>query len=146
MIRIICSGVIAGMFILGAQSVSFAKSCCNDVAVCPRNHLQMAQLSSSDSKEVKGAAAKETDASKEAVNVGNKICPVSGEKINEKFKATYEYKGKIYNFCCAMCIDAFRNDPEKYIKKVEEELKTQSKKETGENTKAEGHMMHEGMH
>ncbi len=54
-------------------------------------------------------------------DVGNKICPVSGEKINEKTKATYEYKGKIYNFCCAMCIDQFKKDPEKYIKKVEAE-------------------------
>ena len=56
---------------------------------------------------------------KEAVNVGNKICPVLGEKIDEGLKATYEYKGKIYNFCCAMCIEEFKKDPEKYIKKIE---------------------------
>jgi YHS domain-containing protein len=55
------------------------------------------------------------------VNVGNKICPVSGDKINEETKATYEYQGKIYNFCCPMCIDEFKKDPEKYIKKIEEE-------------------------
>ena len=54
-------------------------------------------------------------------DVGNKICPVTGEKIDEKTKATYEYKGEIYNFCCTMCIDEFKKDPEKYIKKVEEE-------------------------
>ena len=57
------------------------------------------------------------------VEVGNKICPVLGGKIDEKTKATYEYQGKIYNFCCAMCIDEFKRDPEKYIKKVEDELK-----------------------
>jgi YHS domain-containing protein len=55
------------------------------------------------------------------VGVGNKICPVSGEKIDEKTKATYEYRGKIYNFCCSMCIDEFKKDPQKYIKKIEEE-------------------------
>lgn len=60
---------------------------------------------------------------KEAVNVGNKICPVSGEKIDEKMKAIYEYEGKIYNFCCAACVEEFKKDPQKYIKKVEEELK-----------------------
>ncbi|MDO8662956.1 MAG: YHS domain-containing protein [Candidatus Omnitrophota bacterium] len=79
--------------------------------------------------------AQETGATKEvqkAVNVGNKICPVSDEKINEKTKVTYEYQGKIYNFCCPMCIDPFKKDPEKYIKKVEEELQTGSKQGSGQ--------------
>ncbi|MCM8796675.1 MAG: YHS domain-containing protein [Candidatus Omnitrophica bacterium] len=69
-------------------------------------------------------------ATKETVEVGNKICPVSGDKIQENDKATYEYKGKIYNFCCAMCIDEFKKDQEKYIKKVEEELRAQSQEKT----------------
>lgn len=67
-------------------------------------------------------AATKQEAAK-AQDVGNKICPVSGEKIDEKTKATYEYEGKIYNFCCPMCIEEFKKDPGKYIKKVEEELK-----------------------
>jgi YHS domain-containing protein len=57
-----------------------------------------------------------------AVNVGNKICPVMGDKIDDKFKVTYEYEGKIYNFCCPGCIESFKKDPQKYIRKVEEEL------------------------
>jgi len=64
-----------------------------------------------------------------AVNVGNKICPVSGEKIGEMGPAvTYEYKGKIYNFCCKACPEEFKKDPEKYIKKVNEELKARQDK------------------
>jgi len=55
--------------------------------------------------------------------VGNNICPVSGEEINEEIKATYEYKGKIYNLCCASCIKEFRNNPEKYVQIVEENSK-----------------------
>ena len=63
-----------------------------------------------------------TPASKDAVEVGNKICPVSGEKVpapGEKDamgdKAVkIEYKGKIYNLCCPMCIKDFKNNPEKY--------------------------------
>lgn len=62
-----------------------------------------------------------------AVNVGNKICPVTGQNIDETSKVTYEYKGKIYNFCCSGCIDEFKSNPEKYIKKVQEELKQQEK-------------------
>lgn len=51
--------------------------------------------------------------------VGNKICPVSGEKINEETKATYEYQGKIYNLCCSSCIEEFGKNPQEYIKKIE---------------------------
>jgi YHS domain-containing protein len=54
-------------------------------------------------------------------NVGNKICPVSGDKIDGTATATYEYEGKIYNFCCPMCIDPFKKDPQKYIKKIQEQ-------------------------
>ncbi len=67
--------------------------------------------------------------SKEAVNVGNKICPVSGDKIIEETKSTFEYKSKVYNLCCPVCIDEFKKDPDKYIKKVNEELQAQSKEE-----------------
>ena len=59
----------------------------------------------------------------EPVNIGNKICPVSGEKIEEATKVTYEYKGKIYNFCCVACIEEFKNDPDKYIQIVNEEMR-----------------------
>lgn len=46
-----------------------------------------------------------------------KICPVSGDKIDEKTAQTYkyEYKGKIYSLCCQMCLEEFKKDPEKYI-------------------------------
>jgi YHS domain-containing protein len=61
----------------------------------------------------------------EAVNVGNKYCPISGEEIGkgdmEGQTATVEYKGKIYNLCCPMCKDAFLKDPEAAIKKMQEQ-------------------------
>ncbi len=87
----------------------------------------------------------------EAVNVGNKICPVSGENIKEKTKATYEYQGKIYNFCCPMCIDEFKKNPEKYIKKIEQESQAESKGQAAHEGHEMGSMqesetMHQGMH
>jgi YHS domain-containing protein len=82
------------------------------------------ELSYSQEKD-KGALAQARAQKVEAVNVGNKICPVSGGKIVELTKATYEYEGKIYNFCCAMCIDSFKQDPQKYLKKVAEEQKSE---------------------
>ncbi len=65
--------------------------------------------------------------SEETGNVENKICPVSGEEIKEETKATYEYEGKIYNLCCAACIEEFKKDPAKYIGKIEQELQSESK-------------------
>ena len=54
-----------------------------------------------------------------AVDVGNKICPVSGMKIGSMGKAVqYTHEGNIYNFCCAGCIGEFKTDPEKYIEKI----------------------------
>lgn len=75
----------------------------------------------------------EKDGMTQEVEVGNKICPVSGEKIEEKLKATYEYNGKVYNFCCASCVEEFKKDPDKYIKKVNEESQSQVKEEVRQN-------------
>jgi len=60
-----------------------------------------------------------TEQAKKAETAGNKSCHVSGGNIDEKTNVTYEYKGKIYNFCCPMCVDEFKKDPEKYIEELE---------------------------
>lgn len=64
-----------------------------------------------------------------AIEVGNKICPVSGDKVpvpGEKSSmgdaVKYEYNGKLYNLCCKMCIKDFRKNPEKYSKIAEDEV------------------------
>ena len=123
-IRSVIFAVTAGI-ILGLAAYSFAQTV-------------------QEAKSVNGSESEER-----AVNVGNKICPVSGEKINDKTKATYEYEGKIYNFCCTMCIDEFKKDPQKYIKKVEEELQVQSngeKQEMNAVSDSQKHMDTEGGH
>lgn len=60
-----------------------------------------------------------TETGEKAVIVGNKTCPVSGEKIEEGSAVTYEYKGKVYSFCCEGCVEEFKKDPERYIQKME---------------------------
>ncbi len=64
-------------------------------------------------------------ATAEPVNVGNKTCPVSGRVIGSSgmAPATLVYKGKVYNFCCGGCLSTFSEDPEKYVKIVEDQLK-----------------------
>ncbi len=106
--------LILSLVFLGINESSFSMMCGEKIHLAQHQHTE------------------ETAEIEKAVGVGNKICPVSGEKIDEKTKVTYEYKGKIYNFCCPMCIDEFKKDPEKYIKKLEEELQVESKE--GVNT------------
>lgn len=67
---------------------------------------------------------------KAAIEVGNEICPVSGENV-EVMGGGIEhiYGGKIYNLCCPNCVETFKEDPEKYIKALEE--KKQHSKEGG---------------
>jgi nitrosocyanin len=53
----------------------------------------------------------------EIEDVGNTICPVMGGKVDKNISYTYE--GRRYYFCCPMCIEEFKKNPEKYIKKTE---------------------------
>ncbi|ACI17522.2 MAG TPA: YHS domain-containing protein [Coprothermobacter proteolyticus] len=45
------------------------------------------------------------------------IDPVCGMVVKEETaKGTYEYKGTTYYFCSESCLNAFKADPEKYLK------------------------------
>ncbi len=69
------------------------------------------------------AGAEFAFAGEDAVNVGNKICPISGKALGSMGDGMQvEYEGKIYNLCCAMCAKDFNKDPETFIKKIHEEL------------------------
>ena len=47
------------------------------------------------------------------------ICPVLGGNID---KSVYvDYKGKRIYFCCEGCDKEFKKDPEKYMKKLQDE-------------------------
>jgi YHS domain-containing protein len=47
------------------------------------------------------------------------VCAVTGETmLKSQAKATYEYQGKTYYFCCNGCKEKFVKDPEKYIGKT----------------------------
>ena len=58
-----------------------------------------------------------------ATSAGKEVCPVSGEEIDKDTNITYEYKGKTYRFCCPSCVEEFKKDPEKYIKKMKRKEK-----------------------
>ena len=56
-----------------------------------------------------------------ATQIAQKTCPVMGGAISkDRF---VDYKGRRIYFCCGDCVETFNKDPEKYVKKVDEELK-----------------------
>ena len=86
---------------------------------------------------------KETTTAAKAIEVGNKICPVSGDKIpvpGEKGAmgdkpVKYEYNGKIYNLCCPMCVKDFKKNPGKYSKIADDEVAKEKMMEQKEGPK-----------
>jgi YHS domain-containing protein len=108
-----CGGACNGNCTSGGCGASCAQQ--KDAQMCPGHDLTKANT---------GVA---TASASKAVNVGNKICPVMGGKIDDKHAITYEYEGKIYNFCCPECIEEFKKDPQKYIHKVDEELNSSAR-------------------
>ena len=56
------------------------------------------------------------EAAPAAVEVGNKICPISGEEIKMDEAQKVEYKGKIYNVC-KMGKEMFDKNPDQYADK-----------------------------
>ena len=69
------------------------------------------------------AADTQSPKGKEAVikDAGNTVCPVTGDPVNKDI--SYVYKGTRYYLCCPMCLEPFKNDPEKYIAKMKAEKK-----------------------
>ena len=77
-----------------------------------------------DGTMMKGEEMPKDSVASKAVGVGNKVCPVSGEKVGEMGEVVkHEYKGKIYNLCCTACLKDFKKDPEKYSVIAETEVK-----------------------
>ena len=58
------------------------------------------------------------------VQVPNKICPISHEKVGENGMQPHQvtHNGKTYNLCCSMCEKDFNKDPDKYAKMMEDEV------------------------
>lgn len=59
-----------------------------------------------------------TEEKDNAIEVGNKVCPVMDVEISEHTKVVHEHEGKLYNLCCPMCVSVFNEDPGKYIEQI----------------------------
>lgn len=67
-----------------------------------------------------GAGVKTAPASPTAVQGQPQTkCPVLGGKINRQIYA--DYNGRRIYFCCEGCVKQFKQNPEKYMKKLQEQ-------------------------
>jgi len=62
---------------------------------------------------------KTTQEAVQKVEANQTVCPVMGGEINKEVYA--DYNGKRVYFCCQDCLSTFKKDPEKYMKKLEDE-------------------------
>jgi YHS domain-containing protein len=79
--------------------------------------MLMAGVAYAASEEAGGAGQQETQV---FVDVGNKICPLTGEGVDGKTYAVY--KGRRYGLCCQECGANFWQDPETYSMLAEKEV------------------------
>ncbi|MDP3143039.1 MAG: hypothetical protein Q8N14_03710, partial [Candidatus Omnitrophota bacterium] len=87
MLRKILMILVVSLFLVGASKSSWAMNCHGSSK--NKSHQQIAQADIKAGEETSTTVQTE----KKAEEVGNKFCPVTGEKIEEKTKATYEYQG-----------------------------------------------------
>ncbi len=83
------------------------------------------------------AASNETKApAAQAEKIQQKLCPVMGLDIDKDVYV--DYKDRRVYLCCAMCRKKFAADPEKYIAKLDQQLKEASDKDSPKT----GHSKH----
>jgi YHS domain-containing protein len=73
-------------------------------------------------QEPKPSAATSAPAAAAPDAIAQKLCPVTGDPVNPNIYV--DYKGRRIYFCCNMCPDTFKKDPEKYLKKLDEQMKS----------------------
>jgi YHS domain-containing protein len=56
------------------------------------------------------------EVTKQIVDAGNSVCPLTGQQVSGD--SFVEYNGKRYKLCCPACEVEFKKDPEKYVGKM----------------------------
>lgn len=65
------------------------------------------------------------------VEVGNKICPLSADKVSGKHFV--EYHGRRYGMCCSMCVKKFNKNPGGFVSDLQAVEAGESKAMTHEH-------------
>ena len=68
-------------------------------------------------------------------------CPVSGEELEDKVVFS-DFEGRRVYFCCNKCQATFAKDPQKYLKKLDEQTATPKDEKKEEKKEEKGHEGH----
>jgi len=71
--------------------------------------------------EAAAGADESTQAEAVSGEVVNTVCPVLEGAVDQDTPYTMVYEGKTIGFCCAECLEKFKEDPEKYLGNLVEE-------------------------
>lgn len=88
------------------------------------DHEKKSAMTESTDRVMEMRVATEEDI-KNLPNVGNRICPVTGNPVDDGSMGEavkYVYSGKIYNLCCQMCAKDFKKNPGKFSAIAEKEI------------------------
>jgi YHS domain-containing protein len=64
-----------------------------------------------------------------------------GNPINKEIYV--DHNGRRVYFCCQMCVEQFKKEPEKYLKKLDEHLRARPGQEGSTHKEAGAHEGHE---
>jgi YHS domain-containing protein len=110
---LLCVSLLVGGQAFACGGSSCSANSCGGSCSCGKSH----------SSNQKCASMSLASDQKAAIEVGNKICPVTKRKIGEMGPpAKFTYNGKIYNLCCPMCANSFNKNPKKYSKIAEQQV------------------------
>jgi YHS domain-containing protein len=85
------------------------ESCIGPVKKNPEKYIKKIEALGQSVETIVGSAAAHAKAL-----VPQKSCPVMGSPVDKSIFV--DYKGKRVYFCCSMCPETFKKDPEKYLK------------------------------
>lgn len=86
------------------------------VSMVPSQEIYAVQDTSSSHKDHSDSTVDTLSTKK----IWNTICPVMGEEVDSNVQ-TATYGEKVIGFCCKSCVRKFISNPEKYMKKFNED-------------------------
>jgi YHS domain-containing protein len=111
---LLCASILLSGQAFACGGSSCSANSCGGGCSCGKSH--------SSNQQCTGMSSSVGD-QKTAIEVGNKICPVTKRKIGEMGPAVkFAYNGRVYNLCCPMCGKSFNKNPEKYSKIAEQKF------------------------
>lgn len=93
---------------------------------------------------------KPAEHAKIVVKKAQSLCPIMGNPVDKNVH--YDYEGRRIYFCCAPCIEKFKEDPDGFMKKMEaegialEKVAGELDHDHGEHDHGEGHDHADGDH